>query len=167
VADDSMALLETLRKASARGDVDVLREGVRILAQAIIEAEVSELTGVAKGERDPERRLTHRNGYRDRRSGHPGRDDRSRRPAGAGRLLLPLPARAAPAGRAGPARGCPGSVRVGCVDKPSRRPRPGPRHRRDQQERGQPDVCGAPHRSTLARDRWVPPRSGRRVPWQR
>ena len=62
-----MSLLETLRKASADGDVDFLREGVRILAQAIMEAEVSELTGVAKGERDPERRLTHRNGYRERR----------------------------------------------------------------------------------------------------
>src|SRR5512134_3795598 len=32
-----------------------------------MEAEVSELTGVAKGARDPERRLTHRNGYRERR----------------------------------------------------------------------------------------------------
>jgi putative transposase len=67
VADDSMALLETLRKATAGGDVDVLREGVRILAQAIMEAEVSELTGLPKGERDPDRRLTHRNGYRERR----------------------------------------------------------------------------------------------------
>jgi transposase-like protein len=38
-----------------------------VLAQAIMEAEVSELTGVPKGERDPERRLTSRNGYRDRR----------------------------------------------------------------------------------------------------
>lgn len=67
MADDSMALLETLRKASADGEVDVLREGVRILAQAIMEAEVSELTGAARGERAPERRLTHRNGYRERR----------------------------------------------------------------------------------------------------
>ena len=67
MADDSMSLLETLRKVSADGDVDVLREGVRLLAQAIMEAEVSELTGVAKGERNPEQRLTHRNGYRDRR----------------------------------------------------------------------------------------------------
>jgi transposase-like protein len=67
MADDSIALLETLRKASADGNVDVLREGVRLLAQAIMEAEVSELTGVAKGERDPEHRLTHRNGYRERR----------------------------------------------------------------------------------------------------
>ena len=67
MADDSMALLETLRKATADGDVDLLREGVRVLAQAIMEAEVSELTGLPHGERDPERRLTSRNGYRDRR----------------------------------------------------------------------------------------------------
>jgi transposase-like protein len=66
MADDRMALLETLRRATADGDVDVLREGVRILAQAIMEAEVSELTGVPHGERDPDRRLTHRNGYRER-----------------------------------------------------------------------------------------------------
>ena len=57
-----MALLDTLRKATVDGDVDLLREGVRVLAQAIMEAEVSELTGVPKGERDPERRLTSRNG---------------------------------------------------------------------------------------------------------
>jgi transposase-like protein len=67
MADDSMSLLETLRKMSADGEVDVLREGLRLLAQAIMEAEVSELTGLPKGERDPERRLTHRNGYRERR----------------------------------------------------------------------------------------------------
>ena len=67
MADDSMALLETLRKVSADGEVDVLREGVRLLAQAIMEAEVTELTGLPRGERDPERRLTHRNGYRERR----------------------------------------------------------------------------------------------------
>ena len=66
MADDSMALLDTLRKASTDGDVDFLREGVRILAQAIMEAEVTELTGLPRGERDPDRRLTHRNGYRER-----------------------------------------------------------------------------------------------------
>ena len=67
MADASMNLLETLRKVGADGDVDLLREGVRILAEAIMEAEVSELTGAAKGQRDPARRLTHRNGYRERR----------------------------------------------------------------------------------------------------
>ncbi|CAN5297669.1 IS256 family transposase [soil metagenome] len=67
MTEDRMALLETVRKAITEGDADFLREGVRVLAQAVMEAEVSDLTGVAKGERDPERRLTHRNGYRDRR----------------------------------------------------------------------------------------------------
>ncbi len=67
MAEDRMAVLETVRKAIAEDDVDFLREGVRVLAQAVMEAEVTELTGVAKGERDPERRLTQRNGYRDRR----------------------------------------------------------------------------------------------------
>jgi transposase-like protein len=67
MADDRMAVLDTVRKAISDGDVDFLREGVRVLAQAVMEAEVSELTGVARGERNPEQRLTHRNGYRDRR----------------------------------------------------------------------------------------------------
>ena len=67
MADDRMAVLESVRKAIADGDVDFLREGVRVLAQAVMEAEVTELTGVPRGERDPERRLTHHNGYRERR----------------------------------------------------------------------------------------------------
>ncbi len=67
MADDRMAVLDTVRKAISDGDVDFLREGVRVLAQAVMEAEVTERTGVPRGERDPERRLTHRNGYRDRR----------------------------------------------------------------------------------------------------
>jgi len=67
MAEDRMAVIETVRKAIAEGDVDFLREGMRALAHAVMEAEVSELTGLAKGERDPERRLTSRNGYRERR----------------------------------------------------------------------------------------------------
>jgi transposase-like protein len=67
MAEDRMAVLDMLRKATADGDVDVLREGVRVLAEAIMEVEVSELTGAAKGERAPDRRLTNRNGYRERR----------------------------------------------------------------------------------------------------
>ena len=34
----------------------------RLLAAALMEAEVTELTGVPKGERAPQRRLTNRNG---------------------------------------------------------------------------------------------------------
>ena len=48
-----MAVLDMLRKATADGDVDVLREGVRVLAEALMEVEVTALTGVPKGERDP------------------------------------------------------------------------------------------------------------------
>jgi len=67
MADDRMALLETMRKAITDGDGDFLREGVKALAEALMEAEVTELTGVPRGVRDPERRSTHRNGYRERR----------------------------------------------------------------------------------------------------
>jgi putative transposase len=67
MAEDRMAGLDAVRKAIAEGDVDFLREGVRVLAQAVMETEVTELTGVAHGERDPEHRLTHRNGFRERR----------------------------------------------------------------------------------------------------
>jgi len=45
-----MTLLEGLRKVSADGEVDVLREGVRVLVQAVMEAEVSDLTGVVAPE---------------------------------------------------------------------------------------------------------------------
>jgi transposase-like protein len=58
MAEDRVAVLETVRKAAADGDVDFLHEGVRVLAQALMEAEVTELTGMPKGERDPARRLT-------------------------------------------------------------------------------------------------------------
>ena len=67
MTEDRMAVLDMLRKATVDGDVDVLREGVRVLAEALMEVEVTALTGVPKGERDPERRLTNRNGYRERR----------------------------------------------------------------------------------------------------
>jgi len=67
MTEDRMAVLETVRKAISDGDVDFLREGVRVLAEAVMEAEVTAVTGVPHGERDPERRLTRRNGYRERR----------------------------------------------------------------------------------------------------
>ena len=53
MADQRMGLLELLRKAGTDGDVDFLREGVRLLAEGLMEAEVTELTGVPHGERDP------------------------------------------------------------------------------------------------------------------
>jgi transposase-like protein len=59
-----MELLELVSKAEG-GDVDFLREGVRVLAQALMEAEVSVQIGAEHGERTPQR-TTHRNGYRPR-----------------------------------------------------------------------------------------------------
>jgi transposase-like protein len=59
-----MELLELVSKAEA-GDVDFLREGVRVLAQALMEAEVSTQIGAEHGQRVPDR-VTHRNGYRAR-----------------------------------------------------------------------------------------------------
>jgi putative transposase len=46
--------------------VDVLRDSLRWVCQQLMEAEVTELVGAAHGERAPEERLTHRNGYRSR-----------------------------------------------------------------------------------------------------
>ena len=57
-----MGLLELVRKAEG-GDVDFLREGVRVLAQALMEAEVSAQIGAEHSERTLSR-VTHRNGYR-------------------------------------------------------------------------------------------------------
>src|SRR5712691_11649311 len=47
--------------------LDFLRESLMWVVQQLMEAEVSELIGAERGERAPEERLTHRNGYRPRR----------------------------------------------------------------------------------------------------
>jgi len=46
--------------------LDFLRESLTWVCQQLMEAEVSELVGATRGERAPEERLTHRNGYRSR-----------------------------------------------------------------------------------------------------
>jgi transposase-like protein len=46
--------------------LDFLRESLLWVVQQLMEAEVSELVGAGHGERAPEERLTHRNGYRAR-----------------------------------------------------------------------------------------------------
>lgn len=60
-----MELMELMRNAEG-GDVDFLREGVRVLAQALMDAEVSAQIGAEHGERNPDGRAAQRNGYRDR-----------------------------------------------------------------------------------------------------
>src|SRR5438874_13172702 len=61
----SMALGELVRKAEQQGDVDFLREGVRVLSQALMEVEVSQQLGAERYERSPER-MGQRNGNRER-----------------------------------------------------------------------------------------------------
>jgi transposase-like protein len=66
MADDlRMALADVLRKAQLDGDADFLREGVRVLAQALMELEVSQHLGAERHERSSER-TGYRNGYRAR-----------------------------------------------------------------------------------------------------
>ena len=60
-----MALLELLRQYQGDRTLDVFREGVRLLAEALMELEVSEQVGAGRYERTPERK-TYRNGYRER-----------------------------------------------------------------------------------------------------
>jgi putative transposase len=65
VAITKMDLLQLLRNAEG-GDMDFLREGVRVLAQALMETEVSAQIGAEHGERAPQQRTSQRNGYRER-----------------------------------------------------------------------------------------------------
>ena len=62
----SMGALTEIRKSLEDADADGLREMVRVLAEAVMNAEVDALCGAGHGERSPER-LNHRNGYRSRR----------------------------------------------------------------------------------------------------
>jgi transposase-like protein len=59
-----MALVDVLRKAGVE-QADFLREGVRVLAQELMELEVGEQLGAERHERTPER-TGYRNGYRER-----------------------------------------------------------------------------------------------------
>ena len=60
-----MDLLELLRKRGMDGDVDLLREALRVLVDGIMHAESSAQIGAQHCERSPER-VTYRNGYRNR-----------------------------------------------------------------------------------------------------
>jgi putative transposase len=63
---ERMTIEEVVRRVLREEHGDVIRESVRLVAQELMEAEVSELIGAQHGERT-EDRATHRNGYRPRR----------------------------------------------------------------------------------------------------
>ena len=63
---NSMTIEQAVREALAGEHADVLRESVRLVVQELMNAEVSELIGAGLGERNPQGRMTQRNGYRPR-----------------------------------------------------------------------------------------------------
>ncbi|MEN8615508.1 IS256 family transposase [Dehalogenimonas sp. THU2] len=65
MAKDRMTLLELLRKSGSDSELDFLKAGVKMLAEAVMELEVKQKTGAEKHERS-NGRLTYRNGYRGR-----------------------------------------------------------------------------------------------------
>ena len=81
-----MALAEVLRKAGVE-QADFLREGVRVLAQELMELELAEHVGAERHERTAER-TGYRNGYRERPWDTRGQH-RAAGAAGARRQLLP------------------------------------------------------------------------------
>jgi transposase-like protein len=60
-----MAFLEYLRNIGKEEDADFLREGIRVLTQALMELEVSQQIGAERYQRSDER-SSYRNGYRER-----------------------------------------------------------------------------------------------------
>jgi putative transposase len=64
---DRMTIEEVVKQVLLDEHADVIREAVKAVAAEMMELEVTELVGAERGERRPEDRATHRNGYRPRR----------------------------------------------------------------------------------------------------
>ncbi len=62
-----MTVEEVVRKVLLDEHADVIREAARAVAAEMMELEIAELIGAEHGERRPQDRATHRNGYRPRR----------------------------------------------------------------------------------------------------
>ena len=63
MTNEMMTLRGLLEKSA---DADLLREMIGFAAERLMELEVATLTGAGHGERNPDQRLVHRNGYRER-----------------------------------------------------------------------------------------------------
>ncbi|MCA1698480.1 MAG: IS256 family transposase [Actinobacteria bacterium] len=63
---DRMTIEQVVRKVMAEEHADVLRESLGLLARELMESEVTDLIGACHGERNPDQRMTQRNGYRRR-----------------------------------------------------------------------------------------------------
>jgi transposase-like protein len=64
--DGRMTAAQAVDKVMGSEHPDVIRESVRFMVDALMEAEVSAMIGAGFGERAPERRSSQRNGYRER-----------------------------------------------------------------------------------------------------
>ena len=64
---DRMTIEEVVRKVLLDEHADVVREAAEAVAAELMEVEVAHLIGAERGERRPQDRATHRNGYRPRR----------------------------------------------------------------------------------------------------
>src|SRR3972149_2495906 len=126
MATPRMDIMSFASKLLEENDVDVLREGVRVLAQAVMETEVSSQIGAAPYERSSER-VAYRNGYPTGRGGEdfPQPPDRRRAPLRVARCDLPQgpPGRTRHLGRdrRGDRGQRPGTTKdIGCGHRPER-----------------------------------------------
>src|SRR4051794_4277454 len=110
MAKPGMDLSAFVGKLLEEQDGDVLREGIRVLSQALMETEVAGLIGAERHERTGDR-TAYRNGARTD-LGHAHGHDRTGDPEGAPGDVFPLVAAAPPARGARVARRGPGSVRA-------------------------------------------------------
>ena len=63
---DRMTIEEVVRQVLLDEHADVIREAAKAVCAEMMELEVAELIGAERGERRPDDRATHRNGYRPR-----------------------------------------------------------------------------------------------------
>ena len=127
-----MTAAQAVDKLMASEHADVIRESVRFMVAALMEAEVAALVGAEYGERAPERRMTQRNGYRERAGTRAWASSSSRsRGCGRARRTSRLSG-AAPARRAGAGRGRPGGLRQRRLDAQGRPRRRAARGAHDQ-----------------------------------
>src|SRR5688500_4098659 len=142
MAKPRMDLSAFVGKLLEEQDGDVLREGIRVLSQALMETEVAGLIGADRHERTPER-TGHRNGYRmrtwDTRVGTIELAIPKVRPGTYFPSLLQPP----PAGRARAARRRPRGVRARRFDPEGRRADESARPGRRVQVGGLPDLWRA------------------------
>ena len=97
MALDQSALLEVLEALKAAEVDDRIRQAAETIYQALIEAELTAVIGAQPHQRT-EARTGMRNGHRAADPHHDGRGPGAEDPAAAGRVVLPVAARAAPPG---------------------------------------------------------------------